>query len=194
METFSALLAIVRGIHMSPVNSPHKGQWRGAMMFSLTCAWINDWVNNREAGDLRRHRAHYDVTVMVQNLPCVYLSRCCMFSCYIGTQDIKCFIYYIIRQSGHIWCKVMLAPKIMRHHVLTSARQHTDEPNTCRCSQIHCNKRPSRPWTPWYFSWRIVITIRDTILSFSRESIAPDWFVLGQVFKCGPHNNLKCVC
>ena len=45
-------------------NSPHKGQWHGALMFSLICAWINDWVNNREAGDLRRHRAHYDVRVM----------------------------------------------------------------------------------------------------------------------------------
>ena len=54
----------VRGIHRSPVNSPHKGQWRGALMFSLICARINDWVNNREAGDLRRHRGHYDVIVM----------------------------------------------------------------------------------------------------------------------------------
>ena len=33
-------------------------------MFSLICAWINGWVNNREAGDLRRHRTHYDVTIM----------------------------------------------------------------------------------------------------------------------------------
>ena len=48
----------------SPVNSPHKGQWRGALMFSLICARINGWVNNGEAGDLRRHRAHYDVIVM----------------------------------------------------------------------------------------------------------------------------------
>ena len=32
--------------------------------FSLICTWINRWVNNREAGDLRRHRAHYDVIVM----------------------------------------------------------------------------------------------------------------------------------
>ena len=55
----------VRGIHRSPVNSPHKGQWRGVLMFSLICAWINSWVNNREAGDLRRHRAHYDVAVMI---------------------------------------------------------------------------------------------------------------------------------
>ena len=55
----------VWGIHRSPVNSPHKGQWRGALVFSLICVWMNDWVNNREAGDLRRYRAHYDVIVMI---------------------------------------------------------------------------------------------------------------------------------
>ena len=47
----------VRGIHRSPVNSPHKGQWRGALMFSLICTWTNDWVNNQGAGDLRCHHA-----------------------------------------------------------------------------------------------------------------------------------------
>ena len=51
----------VRGIHRSLANSPHKGQWCRALMFSLICAWINGWVNNGEAGDLRRHRTHYDV-------------------------------------------------------------------------------------------------------------------------------------
>ena len=50
----------------SPVNSPHKGQWRGALMFSWICAWINASVHNREAGTLRRHRAHYDVIAMSQ--------------------------------------------------------------------------------------------------------------------------------
>ena len=54
----------VRGIHRSSVNVPHKGQWREALMFSLTCVSINDWVNNREARDLRRNRTHYDVIVM----------------------------------------------------------------------------------------------------------------------------------
>ena len=54
----------VRAIHQWPVNSPHKGQWRGALMFSLICDRINGWVNNREAGDLRRHPARYDVIVM----------------------------------------------------------------------------------------------------------------------------------
>ena len=55
---------LVRRIHRSPVNSPHKGQWRGASTFSLICTRINGWVNNREAGDLRRHHARYYVTVM----------------------------------------------------------------------------------------------------------------------------------
>ena len=55
----------VRKIHRSPVNFPHKGQWRGALMFSLIYAWINDWANNREAGDLRRQHGHYDVIVML---------------------------------------------------------------------------------------------------------------------------------
>ena len=50
--------------HRSPVNSPYKGQWRGVLVFSLTCALINGWVNNSEAVDLRHHRAHYDVTVI----------------------------------------------------------------------------------------------------------------------------------
>ena len=64
METFSELLVIYAVIHRSPVNSTHKGQWRGALMFSLICTWINGWVSNREAGDLRRQQAHYDVIVM----------------------------------------------------------------------------------------------------------------------------------
>ena len=54
----------VRGIHRSPVNSPHKDQWRGALMFSLICACIDRWVNNREVGDLWRYHAHYDVIVV----------------------------------------------------------------------------------------------------------------------------------
>ena len=64
MEIFAALLAICAGTHWSPVNSPHKGQWRGALMFSFICTWINGWVNNRDGGDLIRHRTHYDVIVM----------------------------------------------------------------------------------------------------------------------------------
>ena len=64
METFSVLLAICAG------NSPALGEFAAqrpvtrSFDVSLMCVWINDWVNNREAGDLRRNRAHYDVIVM----------------------------------------------------------------------------------------------------------------------------------
>ena len=54
----------VWGIHRSPVNFSHEGQWRRALIFFLIGTWTNGWGNNRDADDLRRHRAHYDVTVM----------------------------------------------------------------------------------------------------------------------------------
>ena len=68
---FPRYWSFVRGIHRSPVNSPHKGQWHGALMFSVICAWINGWVNSRGDGDFRRHRAHYDVIVMPYDLTCL---------------------------------------------------------------------------------------------------------------------------
>ena len=61
---FPRYLPFVRRIYWLPVNSPHKGQWRGALMFSLICAWTNGWAYTQDAGDLRHHRAQYDVTVM----------------------------------------------------------------------------------------------------------------------------------
>ena len=67
LETFPRYLLFVQEIHRSPVNSPHKGQWRRASMFSLICAWTNAWVNSRYAGDLRSHRTLYEVTVIPRN-------------------------------------------------------------------------------------------------------------------------------
>ena len=64
LETFPRYWPLVRGIHRLPVDSPHKGKWTGSSVFCLICAWTNGWANNHDAGDLRRHRAHYDVTVM----------------------------------------------------------------------------------------------------------------------------------
>ena len=64
METFSALLALC------VVNLPVTGEFPAQRPVTLSfdvffdMLWINDWVNNREAGDLRRHRGHYDVIVM----------------------------------------------------------------------------------------------------------------------------------
>ena len=89
----------VRGIHRSPVNSPHKGQWRGAVMFSLICAWINGWVNNSEAGDLRCHGFHYYATVMwyhnneVHDISMKYRLICQIAG--FGPQRIHCCIKHI---------------------------------------------------------------------------------------------------
>ena len=62
-EPFPRYMPFVRGIHRWPVNSPDKRQWRGALTFSLICAWINGKINTRDVGDLRRHCARYDVIV-----------------------------------------------------------------------------------------------------------------------------------
>ena len=84
----------VRGIHRSSVNSPHKGQWRGALMFSFICAWINGWVNNREAGDLRHHRAHYDVIVM------------CGYGGYEAHSSMILKFFNLSRASGELGCVI----------------------------------------------------------------------------------------
>ena len=63
MEHFPRYWPFVRRIHKSPVNPRTKAS-NAELLFSLICAWINGWVNTREAGDLRRYRVHYDVTVM----------------------------------------------------------------------------------------------------------------------------------
>ena len=64
METFPPSLALCEEIHCPPVDPPHKRQWRGALVFSLICAWSYSWANNRNTGDLTCHRIHYDVTAM----------------------------------------------------------------------------------------------------------------------------------
>ena len=84
-----------------PVNSPYKGQWRGALMFSLIYAWINDWVNNREAGDLGRQRVHYDVIVM-HTVQCHGRDRRCME----GKHHYNWLLYKVVACiicDGWIW-------------------------------------------------------------------------------------------
>ena len=95
----------------------HKGQWRGALMFSLIYTLIHGWLNNREAGDLRHHRAHYDVTVMEdenQYIPRIYLQlRTSLRYLYwgilvnaIGFEQFYCesprVLYFVISPNGNI--------------------------------------------------------------------------------------------
>ena len=91
----------VRWIHRSSVNSPYKGQWRGALMFSLICARINGWVNNGEAGDLRRHRAHYDVIVMPNAISAALTSGTCDTSTSIARARTEVINTLRPRQNRH---------------------------------------------------------------------------------------------
>ena len=94
MLTFPRYWSFVRRIDRSPVISPHKGQWRGALMFPLIWDWTSTPANNREAGDLRRHRAHYNVTVM-DHCICLYLR------CQVPMLRRIIFIYWFI----WLWAK-----------------------------------------------------------------------------------------
>ena len=94
----------VRGIHRSTVNFPHKGQWRRALMFSLICAWNNSWANNGDAGDLRRHIAHYDVTIMIQLLHmwCRPVPQNHQQS---GFWIYELGMFYSFESQQHAWCQ-----------------------------------------------------------------------------------------
>ena len=98
IETFSALLAICAGNSPVPVNSPHKGQWRGALMFTLICVWINGWVNNGEAGDLRRHRVHYDAIVMYIHM---YIHKTMRYNLFIS--QLQRHSFKPLLNLGHRW-------------------------------------------------------------------------------------------
>ena len=77
METFSALLAICAGIHRSPVNSTHKGQWRGALMFSLIYPWTNGCVNNREIAPIMTS-LYWSHSFQCGNLSLPFVFQWCM--------------------------------------------------------------------------------------------------------------------
>ena len=118
----------VRGIYRSPVNSSHKVQWRGALMFSLICAWINGWVNNREAGDLRRNHAHYDVTVMllycfgkldIKCLKAIFYDLCLKMRTqkYLGAVDELLAFCMIVHFSAHILKWELVCKFGVRFHI-----------------------------------------------------------------------------
>ena len=90
----------MREIHRSPMKSPHKGQWRGALMFSLICAWTNGRVSNRVAGDLRHYRAHYGVTVMLCEVSRYCIWHNVLFIAFPG-KFIHGFYMFVI---GHCVC------------------------------------------------------------------------------------------
>ena len=110
METFSAQLALCAGNSPAPVNSPHKGPWRGALMLSLICVCINGWVNNREAGDLRPRCGHYDANVkcMAQSSyrPAWLGDLSCndLWLCKVSANERSCHMSLLF-SSRHDWTK-----------------------------------------------------------------------------------------
>ena len=122
---FSRYWPIVREIHRCPMDSHHKGQWRGALMFSLMCAWTNGWANNGNAGALRPHSAHYDVVVM--------------FPVFIGTNRITYYTCSWIDAVGKTvvprW-KNMLLLHLREFSIITLTQQDINcakaDRNLCR--------------------------------------------------------------
>ena len=91
----------VRGIHRWPVNSPHKGQWRRALMFSSICAWANGWENNRDAGHLRHHRALDDVTMIHIIIVIILLFVC---SYHVIPHGFHQEMYFTAIPSDYVLC------------------------------------------------------------------------------------------
>ena len=112
LETGTRYWPFVRGIHWSPINSPHKGHWRGALMFSFVCDWISVWVNIRKAGNLRRNHAHYDVTLMNS---CLHSSNVQIITC---AGEIYCYTVRDVR-FVHAWT-VLLYNSLMKLRCIRS--------------------------------------------------------------------------
>ena len=127
MEIFSALLAICAG--NSPVTAEFPPQWPVTQSFLWSASWINGWVNNREAGDLRRHHAHYDFIVMI-------MSYRLLLQCLVSTKIIPYQQCVIPRDTTGLFARNMPGINIIDIRVeTTTLLPITDE----RCSQwIYC--------------------------------------------------------
>ena len=76
-----------------------KASEREALMFSLVCAWTNGWVNNRDAGDVRRHRCHYDVTAM--HLDSLRILTNQNYHRLVHTARIRCHFDVVLEYQQH---------------------------------------------------------------------------------------------
>ena len=165
---------LVRGIHRSPVNSPHKGQWRGASMFSLICVWINCWVNNREAGDLKWYRAHYDIIVMITSFTLLH---------YCSTvQEIHKFTGFTANREGHtdmtfldfflssVKCQIHCLSKIFRLRVMEVVHH-------CRwrtCAEMNHNFETMENFQAdccWLISWMLYSLLNQFIWVYKNTEI-----------------------
>ena len=127
---FPCYWPFVLEIHWSPVNSPHKGQWRGALVLSLICTCINGWLNNREADHLRHHRAHYDGPVMDR----VYFVMCFDIRsiffpnrlCKVHVRPVYILLLIIIQNSycGVLWWIIRVTAQCHFFYLQQDRRQY----------------------------------------------------------------------
>ena len=130
-----------RGIHWSPVNSPHEGQWRWSLMFSVICAWINGWLNNKWGWWFETRRANYDVIVM---LTIIFTVRTKVYFCHwIHGHMMTSSNGKIFRVTGPL-CGEFTGP----------GEIPTQRPVTRNFDvffDLHRNKRLSKQWWGWGF-------------------------------------------
>ena len=133
---FTRYWPFVRGIHRSPVDSPHKGQSRGAMMFSLICVWTNGWANSWETGHLRRHRAHYDDTVMTKNRQSHVMSLSIAITHSEWTYDYPIIYKYI----SLVIYSIRITMKLLQSASFVSTSYDLNQDNLQGCFELyfHC--------------------------------------------------------
>ena len=102
---------------------PQKGQWRGSLMSLGSMSWIKGWENNREAGDLRCHRAHYDVTVMAFIYSAgvyLYSWRMMCNHMYIKAFDLG---FGLLERKCHQWMLLWLGIGLMCGYIYTQQKK-----------------------------------------------------------------------
>ena len=101
---FPRYWSFLSGIHRSPVERPVSR----SLVFSLICAWTNGWANSRNGGDLRRHCARYDVTVIISGNPMLQLPWCCRDTYCISLTSESCHDANFVVTGGTGGCLFFL--------------------------------------------------------------------------------------
>ena len=125
--------------HIFRVTGHLCGEFTGprALMFSLICVWINSSVNNRKAGDLRRHRAHYDVIVM----NCSQVNA--IWPLWWSLVQVMAWCRQATSQYLNQCLRISLSPYgVTMPQWVTPANTHTNKPKLC-ASPVCCTKRHS---------------------------------------------------
>ena len=136
------------------MNCPHKGQWHRALMFSLICVWINDWVNNHEAGDLRRYHTHYNVIVMFSKIQFdgmktweqvyTWLVLCCVYGGLTRGWDKMADIFQMTFSDAFTWLK-MYEFRLRLHWNLT-LREQLQYSHICWDNGLAPNRQQAIIW------------------------------------------------